>query len=92
MEHGLLQVAVQSGDLPKALRLLASLRSRGGVPQLWMYDMLINLHSRKRDMPSAFAVRDLMQQQGLEPSQCDIPGPPALPYGASASSHADASN
>lgn len=67
-----LQTAVQRGDLGRAIELLDDYHSGGGDPQLWMFDMLINLHARRRDMPSALAVQDLMHAKGLQPSLCAL--------------------
>eukprot|EP00892_Ulva_mutabilis_P001450 jgi/Ulvmu1/11305/UM074_0020.1 len=60
--------AVQRGNLARARNLMAAFHRDGGAPRLWMFDMLVNLHARRHDMRSAFAVQGLLRDHGLEPS------------------------
>jgi pentatricopeptide repeat protein len=63
-----LQDATTRGDEEKALKLLDLYHEAGGEKQLWMFDMLINMHGRKRNLPGALAVRSLMHSCGLKGS------------------------
>jgi pentatricopeptide repeat protein len=63
-----MQDATTRGDEEKALNLLELYHEAGGEKQLWMFDMLINMHGRKRNLPGALEVRKLMHSFGLKGS------------------------
>jgi pentatricopeptide repeat protein len=64
------QAAAARGDGPRAMALLQEYHCAGGAKQLWMFDMLINMHARKRDLHAALAVRGLMRDLGVLPNTC----------------------
>lgn len=64
------QDAATRGDENKVQNLLERYHALGGEKQLWMFDMLINMHARKRNLAGALAVRDLMHELGLKGSTC----------------------
>jgi pentatricopeptide repeat protein len=66
-----MQDAATRGDEDRALKLLERYHDSGGEKQLWMFDMLINMHGRKRNLEGALAVRDLMHACGVKGSTCD---------------------
>ena len=57
-------------DAQDAENLLAAFRRAGGVALPWMYDMLINMHARRRDLPASLAVKNTMAEHGTPPTLC----------------------
>ena len=64
------QAAASRGEEGRAMALLTQYHEAGGQKQLWMFDMLINMHARKRNLPAALSVRDLMRDLDVQPSTC----------------------
>lgn len=67
-----MQAAASRNHARQARALLAAYHRQGGAPQLWMFDSLVNVYARLKQLDEALALQAEMAGHGLEPSLCAL--------------------